>query len=70
MNEVPVPNTVPPVGALYQFMVPPEATAPRVTVPVSQREAGAVEVIDGVIFTVAIMEVLVGVVHPDAVAST
>ena len=54
----------------YQFIVPAEATAPNVTVPVSQREAGVVEVIDGEILTVAMIAVLFGVVHPDAVAST
>ena len=70
VNEVPVPNKVPPVGTLYQFMFPAEATAPRVTVPVSDREAGVVEVMDGEILTVAVSATLVGVTHPDAVAST
>jgi hypothetical protein len=66
---VPVPNKVPPVCASYQFIVPAEAVAPNVTEPESQRFAGVVEVIVGVIFTVAVTAVLVGVVHPEAVAS-
>ena len=67
---VPVPNRVPAVRELYQFIVPAEATAPSVTEPDSQRFAGAVEVIDGGVFIVAMIAVLVGVVHPEAVAST
>ena len=70
VKEFPVPNKVPPVGTSYQLIVPAEAVAPRVTVPESQREAGVVEVIVGGMLTVAIIAVLVGVVHPDAVAST
>ena len=70
MNAVPVPNAVPPVGASYQLIVPPEAVAPNVTEPESQRDAGVVDVIDGEMFTVAITDVLVGVVQPDSVAST
>ena len=51
-NEVPVPNEVPPEEAAYQFNVPlPFAVAPKVTVPVPQREAGVVEATDG-LFTV------------------
>ena len=34
VNEVPVPRLVPPVAAAYQLMVPADAVAPRVTVPV------------------------------------
>ncbi len=70
INEVPVANAVPPDGTLYQFIVPPEATAPRVTVPESQRVAAVVEIIVGVVFKDAVIAVLVAVVHPDAVAST
>ena len=67
---VPVPNRVPLVWESYQFIVPAEATASSVTLPESQRFAGAVEVIDGGVFIVAMIAVLVGVVHPEAVAST
>lgn len=70
VKEVPVPKEIPPVGTLYQFIVPDEATAPSVTVPESQPDAGVVEVIDGEIYTVAIIAVLVVVVQLDAVAST
>ena len=66
---VPVPNRVPPVWESYQFIVPAEATAPSVTLPESQRDAGAVEVIVGGVFMVAVIGVLVGVVHPDKEAS-
>ena len=69
VNEVPVPNEVPPVGNSYQFIVPAEAIAPSVTVPVSQREFGVVDVIVGMGFMVATIAVLVGLVHP-SVAST
>ena len=34
VNEVPVPRLAPPVAAAYQLMVPADAVAPRVTVPV------------------------------------
>jgi hypothetical protein len=67
---VPVPNKVPPVRELYQFIIHAEATAPNVTIPESQRFPGVVEVIVGDIVTVAITVVLVDVVHPEAVAST
>ena len=70
VNEVPIANNVPPVGTLYQFIVPAEAVAPSVTVPVSQREAGDIEVIDGDVLTVAVIAVLVGVVHEDVATST
>lgn len=70
VNTVPVPNDVPLVGTSYQLIVPEEAVAPRVTEPVSQRDLGVVEVIVGEELIVAIIAVLVGVVHPDAVAST
>ena len=68
--DIPVPSEAPPVEAAYQFIVPAVAVAPRVTVPASQRAAGVVPVILGVVFTVASTEVLEPVVHPLAVAST
>ena len=70
VNEVPVPNEVPPVGTSYQLIIPPEAVAPNVIEPELQRAAGMVEVIEGEILIVAIIAVLVGVAHPDIEAST
>jgi len=68
--DTPVPNDVPSVEAVYQLIVPADAVAPRVTVPVPQRDAGVVVAIVGIALTVAMTSVLVAVVHPFAVAST
>ena len=38
INDVPVPNDVPPVDAAYQLIVPALADAVSVTAPVPQRE--------------------------------
>ena len=70
VNEVPVPIDAPPVEAAYQFIVPAEDVAPRVTVPASHLAAGLVVKIEGVVLTVAMTAVLVPVVQPLAVAST
>ena len=70
VNDVPVPSDAPPVAAAYQLMVPAEAVAPRVTVPVPQVDPGVVVAIVGIAFTVAVTAVLDAVVHPLAVAST
>ena len=51
---VPVAKAEPPVGTLYQLIVPAVAAAAKVTLPLSQRLAGVVEVMIGVVFTVAI----------------
>ena len=67
---VPVPRLAPPVDAAYQLIVPAEAVAPRVTVPVPQTLPGVVAVMVGTAFTVAITAILVAVVQPFAVAST
>jgi hypothetical protein len=56
VKEVPVPRELPPEAAANQLIVPAEAAAPRVTVPVPQRAAGVVPVIDGVVFTVTVVE--------------
>ena len=56
--------------AAYQLMVPAEAVAPKVTVPVPQTEPGVVPVIVGILLTVATTEVLEAVVQPLFVAST
>ena len=70
VNDVPVPNNEPPVEAAYQFNVPALAVAPNVTVPASQRAPGVVPDIIGVVFTVAITEVLEVLVQALFVAST
>ena len=67
---VPVPRIVPPVEAAYQFIVPAEAVALRVVVPLTQIFPGVVPVIVGIAFTVAITAVLVAVVQPNSDAST
>ena len=69
VNEVPVPNKVPPVEASYQFKVPALAVALNTTVPASQRDAGVVLLTVGVIFIVASTAVREEV-QPEAVAST
>jgi hypothetical protein len=56
VKEVPVPRELPPEAAANQLIVPAEAAAPRVTVPVPQRAAGVVPVIDGVVLTVTVVE--------------
>ena len=70
MNDVPVPNELPPVETAYQFNVPALAVAPNVTVPASQREAGVVPDIVGVVLTVASTDVLEALVQPRSVTST
>ena len=60
----------PPVKAAYQLMVPAEAVAAKLTVPVEHLAAGVVEAILGMVFTVAVTDVLAAVVHPFSVAST
>ena len=70
VNVFPVPRLVPPVGEEYQLMVPAEGVALRTTMPVPHTLPGVVAVIEGIVFTVAIIGVLVGEVHPFSVAST
>ena len=62
VKEVPVPRLVPPVAAAYQFIVPADAVAPIVTVPVPQIPAGVVPVIDGTALTVSVY-VAVAAIH-------
>ena len=69
VNDVPVPTKVPPVRASYQLIVPADAVAPNVTVPVPQTDPGVVPVIVGIALTVATTAVRDAVVHPLAVAS-
>ena len=54
VNDVPVPRLAPPVAAAYQLMVPADAVAPRVTVPVPHTLPGVVAVIVGTAFTVRV----------------
>ncbi len=70
VNDVPVPRLAPPVGLAYQLIVPEDAVAPSVTVPLPQTLPGVVAVIVGIGLTVATTAVLVAVVQPLAVAST
>ena len=70
VNDVPVPNDVPPVKAPYQFNVPALAVAPNVTVPVAHLAAGVVPLTVGRALTVATTALLLAVVQPLAVAST
>ena len=53
VNEVPVAKAVPPLEAANQEMVPAEAVAPRVTLPVPQMAAGVVEVMLGMALMLA-----------------
>jgi hypothetical protein len=69
VKDVPVPREVPPVEVVYQFIIPALVVAPRTIVPVPQREAGVVEFMPGVVFTVAITVVLEEV-QPELVALT
>ena len=70
VKDVPVPNEDPPDDAAYQLIIPAEAVAPRVTVPVPQTDPGVVLVIVGTLLIVAVIDVLEAVVHPFDVAST
>ena len=70
MNEVPVPSVEPPVAAAYQLIVPADAVAPRVTVPVPHVLPGVVPVMVGTGLTVATTAVRAAVVQPPFVAST
>ena len=67
---VPVPRLAPPVAAAYQFKIPAEAVAPKVTVPVPHYPLGVVLVIDDTGVTVATTAVLGVELHPASVAST
>lgn len=66
---MPAASADPPDDAANQLNVPALAAAERETVPASQRLAGVVPVIVGVVFTVAITVVRADV-HPLLVAST
>jgi hypothetical protein len=54
LNDVPVPNELPPLDAAYQLIVPDDAVAPNDTVPVPQRAADVVPDIVGIGFTVTV----------------
>ena len=69
---VPDPKLIPPDAPAYQFMVavPELEVAPKVTVPVSQRSPGVVDVIVGDAFTVATTATRGVEVQPFSVVST
>jgi len=69
VNDVPVPSDTPPDDAAYQLIIPADAVAPNVTVPVPQRDPGVVPVMVGLALMVAVTAVLEAVVHPLFVAS-
>ncbi len=68
----PDPKLGPPVAAAYQSTeaVPELEVAPKVTVPVSQRSPGVVDVIAGDGFTVAITAIRGEELQPFSVVST
>jgi hypothetical protein len=70
VNAVPVAMDEPPVLAVYQFMTPALAEAPKLSVPVPHLVSGDVLVIMGIVFTVAITEDLDADMHEPTVAST
>ena len=63
LNELPLPKLLPPDGLLNQLMVPAVAEAESVTLPESHMLPEMPEVMEGVLFTMAIAGVLVEV-HP------
>ena len=63
LNVVPVPKEEPPEAAAYQLIVPAEALAPRLTTPDPHLELSVVVFIVGVLFIVAVTEVLLIVVQ-------
>ena len=69
---VPDPMLAPPVAATYQSMVavPELEVAPKVTVPVSQRSPGVIDVITGDGFTVATTATRGEELQPFSVVST
>jgi|WetSurMetagenome_2_1015567.scaffolds.fasta_scaffold1164384_2 hypothetical protein len=71
VNEVPVPRDEPPEETLYQLIVPAEAVAANMAVPVPQEVLpGVVPVMVGIALTVAVTAVLGTVVQLLSVAST
>ena len=62
---VPFPKLAPPAEAAYQLIVPVDAVAPKLTVPVPHLDAGVVPVIVGIVFTVIVKVVVVA--HKPAV---
>ena len=69
LNEVPVPNTVPPTDTLYHLSVPALAVALRLTIPFPHRCPGTVDVTDGIAVTVAITGTRVEMQLPLAVST-
>ena len=66
---VPATNATPPTAFSYHLTEPALAEALKITLPLSQVKLGVVEVMDGVVFTVATTGVLVSDVQPLKTAS-
>lgn len=66
VNEIPVPNEVPPVEAEYQLITPEDAVAPKVTVPAPQRTPGVVPVMVATVLTVSDLVELTAPQGPEA----
>ena len=64
VKDAPVNNDEPPVETAYQSMVPADAVADNVTVPVPQRAAGVVPVMVGIGLTVKVFKEETGLAHP------
>jgi hypothetical protein len=69
VNDVPLPNTNPPIEEEYQLTLPAVDVADKITVPLSHILAPAVALILGVILTVAVTRVREEFVH-EAVATS
>ena len=69
VKVVPVAKLDPPVGLVYQLIVPAEAVAPKLTFPGPQRDPGFVPVIIGLGFTTTFV-VDASLVQPLTVAVT
>ena len=66
---MPVPKEEPPEAAAYQLIVPAEAAAPRLTIPLPHLELSDTEFMVGLVFIVADTAVLETLVQPLFVAS-
>lgn len=66
-NDNPEPMAVPPVAALYQFIVPALGVADKVTDPSLHLIPGVTDDTVGIVFMVTVIGVLTVVAHPLAV---
>ena len=67
INDVPDPKDIPPVDDAYQLIIPADAVAPNVTVPVPQVYPGVVLTIVGVALTAAVTSSLAVLSQPPTV---